>query len=303
MNAGIDTDGNLLHQVGRSTSRPAMASKQNGVMDEFHERRPQTGVPFELCDIGSIHDRFDGNRSEHDRVNHHERMPRRIREKAPELSGLLQNERPGGQDSRVPIPCRNNQKRTTMEVGIDKDEDRLNAAYGLDRVGGPARSAAISPFIEFPPLSTVYDGDSETHARIRARLVEWQYRLDRNIEPLRNENPEVILAVYLLARDYQDMEEHDRPQYGMLTKAALGFLRSGSKPAGLENIVSALRRYCAEEEQRTDTNLRACLAPMLCNKGVLKKLWYRDDYIELMTGPESASSMAALLQVALLDSL
>lgn len=42
---------------------------------------------------------------------------------------------------------------------------------------------------------------------------------------------------------------------------------------------------------------------MLCNKVVLKKLWYRDDYIELMTGPDSASSMAALLQVALLDSL
>ena len=83
-------------------------------------------------------------------------------------------------------------------------------------------------------------------------------------------------------------------------KAALEFLRNDSEPV---DIVSALQWYCAEEEQRTDTHLRACMTPMLRNKDVLRELWYRDDYIELMTGRDTASSMAILLQVALLDSL
>ncbi|MCJ1262566.1 hypothetical protein MMC22_002436 [Lobaria immixta] len=287
------------------TPRSAIACKHNGASHEFQEQIPQTGGLPKQCEKGVVHQLSDGNyftQSEHHRVNHHERIPRRTREDAPKLSGFLQNEHPVDRNSRANIPRCSNQK-TAEEVRIDRDEELLNIKHRNNRADGPIHTSEISPFMEFPPWPRVYDEDSETPARIQARHVEWQYRLDRNIEPLRKENPEVILDVYLLARDYQDMDEHDRPQYGLLAKAALGFLRRGSKPVDLEKIVSALRRYCAEEEQRTDTHLRACMAQILCNKGVLKKLWYRDDYIELMTGPDSASSMAALLQVALLDSL
>ena len=189
------------------------------------------------------------------------------------------------------------------DVKIDKDEDLLNTNYWRNTVNEPSLRTDVSPLAEFPPWSTAQDEDSLTPASIQARHVELQYRLDRNVEPLRKEDPEVLLDVYLLARDHQDTDEKDRPQYELLAEAALEFLSRGSRPVDLGKIVSALRRYCAAEEQRTDTRLRACMAPMLCNRGVLKKLWYRDDYIELMTGPESALSMAALLQVALLDSL
>lgn len=43
-------------------------------------------------------------RSEYRRVNHHERMPCRAREKAPKLCGLFQYERPVRRDSRADTP-------------------------------------------------------------------------------------------------------------------------------------------------------------------------------------------------------
>ncbi|MCJ1426164.1 hypothetical protein MMC29_004066 [Sticta canariensis] len=287
------------------TPQPAIVWKHSVVRDEFRdefqERSSQTEETGKPCE------RADGDhllRSEHNRINHHERMPHRTREKAPKLHGFSQYERrPAERNSRADIPRRSNQMKTAEEIKIDKDETLLNIDYRKNRAEGPTGSVESPTFLEFPPRSTVFDEDSESPARIQAGHVEWQYRLNRNIKPLQKENPEVILEVYLLARDYQDMDDQDRPQYELLAKAALEFLRNDSKPADLGKIVSALQRYCAEEEQRTDTHLRACMAPMLCNRDVLKELWYRDDYIELMTGLDSASSMAALLQVALLDSL
>lgn len=304
------------------TPQPAIAWKHSVVSDEFQERSSQTEETGEPCERGGVQELSDGDhlvRSEHNRINHHERMPHRTREKAPKLHGFSQYERPVERDSRADIPrfvgflpkgvsqltcsSRSNQRKTAEEIKIDKDETLLKVDYRNIRAEGLTGSAESPTFIDFPPMSTVFDEHSESPARIQAGRVEWQYRLNRNIEPLQKENPEVILEVYLLARDYQDMDDHDRPQYELLAKAALEFLRKDSRPVDLEKIVSALQRYCAEEEQRTDTHLRACMAPMLCNKDVLKELWYRDDYIELMTGLDSATSMAALLQVALLDSL
>lgn len=89
------------------TPRPAIAYKHNGVRDEFHERRPQTGGPCKQYERGNVHELSDGDclpRSEHHRVNHHERMPRRTREEAPKHGAFLQYERPIGQESRADIP-------------------------------------------------------------------------------------------------------------------------------------------------------------------------------------------------------
>lgn len=129
---GIDTDDDTLYQGDRRdegnrknvfaerpdcgrdakvefgfTPRSAIVCKCDGLRDEFQERRPQTEEFCEQCEPGGGHELADGDclpRSEHHRFNHHERMPRRTREKAPELCGFLQYERPVGRDSRADTP-------------------------------------------------------------------------------------------------------------------------------------------------------------------------------------------------------
>lgn len=131
-------------------------------------------------------------------------------------------------------------------------------------------------------------------ARSKLGHVEWQHRLNQIIEPTaKGESGGDFTGSLEIIKIWTTTIR-------AVGKAALEFLRNDSEPV---DIVSALQWYCAEEEQRTDTHLRACMTPMLRNKDVLRELWYRDDYIELVTGRDSASSMAVLIQVAHLDSL
>lgn len=130
---GIDTDSDKLHQGDRRdegnrknvlaerpdcgrrdarsehgfTPRLAIVCKCNGLRDEFQEWRPQTEEFCELCELGGGHELSDGDCllwSEDHRFNRHEWMPRRTREKAPELCGFLQYERPVERHSRADTP-------------------------------------------------------------------------------------------------------------------------------------------------------------------------------------------------------
>lgn len=148
-------------------------------------------------------------------------------------------------------------------------------------------------------------GDSiESVAKIRARHVQRQYLREGTWKFLQTQTTEVILEVYFLTRDYHDKDHDGSPRYELLGDSALRILRDRSSEAvDLESLVSALRLCCRESSMRPDRLVRSCMAQFLCCKRTLKKLWHHDEYMELMTDPDLAPGMAALLQVALLANL
>lgn len=78
---------------------------------------------------------------------------------------------------------------------------------------------------------------------------------------------------------------------------------AADKVADLETLVPALRLFCTESSKSPDRLVRSCMAQFFCRKNTLKKLWHREDYGDLMTDPELAPGIAALLQVAVLANL
>ena len=146
--------------------------------------------------------------------------------------------------------------------------------------------------------------DIQSVAKIRARHVQRQYLREGTWEFLQTQTMEVILEVYYLTRDYHDKDHNGSPRYELLAESAIRILRGQSSEAvDVEFLVPALRLYCREDLMRPDRLARSCMARFLCCKSTLKKLWHHEDYMELMTDPNSAPGMAALLQVALLANL